>query len=537
MRRLSIFLVGVLIVLSGCSTQTTVESSNTGTASNQVSEETATSEVQDDTSQEESLPIRLAYSSCDSDAIDPLTEADRPEWRTFRFDCPTDRVAAPEALPAMELGAEVEPCMLEDKSPPRLNAISRGVPDEDYVVGFPRSESPWLLPDTQLKIAFVPVDFIDYKDDVDPLSFAEPAAKMMDEFYAMYTRGAVSFEWYLHDSWITINESIYNFVQSESTAAAQWSQQNRSVVDGFWQAAIEASDPFVDFTDVDMVYFVMPRDQDAAQEFNLWPPSSNAYQTEEGDIRRGFVPGSYQFRPDKSLWAFWIHETLHYFRLPDLYWHDQNSIKRSEYTLPGAMQGYDIMTNQDGVSKALSTWLMWLAGWLEDDEIACLTKDVIGEGSIEISPVHIDDGKHKSVIVPMSETKAVVIESRRKTQFDVDKEVNRSRDGVIVYVVDTEIQNGSGLATVIAPKGRTLVRMEEAATNGDINLDAVLYEGNFLEIGGIKIEVASAWETSDTINISLVEDWQSGDEPEYVCFTKANRDLAVDYLLPCPIVF
>jgi hypothetical protein len=201
------------------------------------------------------------------------------------------------------------------------------------------------------------------------------------------------------------------------------------------------------------------------------------------------------------------------------------------------MQGYDIMTNQDGVSKALSTWLMWLAGWLEDDEIACLTKDVIGEGSIEISPVHIDDGKHKSVIVPMSETKAVVIESRRKTQFDVDKEVNRSRDGVIVYVVDTEIQNGSGLATVIAPKGRTLVRMEEAATNGDINLDAVLYEGNFLEIGGIKIEVASAWETSDTINISLVEDWQSGDEPEYVCFTKANRDLAVDYLLPCPIVF
>lgn len=537
MRRFSIFVVGVLIILSGCSTQTTVDSSNTEAAGNQVSEETVTSEVQDDTSQEESLPIRLAYSSCDSDVIDPLTEADRPEWRTFRFDCPTDRVAAPEALPAMELGAEVEPCMLEDKSPPRLNAISRGVPDEDYVVGFPRSESPWLLPDTQLKIAFVPVDFIDYKDDVDPLSFAEPAAKMMDEFYAIYTRGAVSFEWYLHDSWITIDESIYNFVQSESTAAAQWSQQNRSVVDGFWQAAIEASDPFVDFTGVDMVYFVMPRDQDAAQEFNLWPPSSNAYQTEEGEIRRGFVPGSYQFRPDKTLWAFWIHETFHYFRLPDLYWHDQNSVKRSEYTLPGAMQGYDIMTNQDGVSKALSTWLMWLAGWLEDDEIACLTKDVISEGSIEISPVHIDDGKHKSVIVPMSETKAVVIESRRKTQFDVDKEVNRSRDGVIVYVVDTEIQNGSGLATVIAPKGRTLVRMEEAAGNGDVNLDAVLYEGNFVEIGGIKIEVASAWETSDTINISLVEGWQSGDEPEYVCFTKANRDLAVDYPLTCPIVF
>lgn len=195
------------------------------------------------------------------------------------------------------------------------------------------------------------------------------------------------------------------------------------------------------------------------------------------------------------------------------------------------------MSNQDGVSKALSTWLMWLADWMDDSEVVCL--DVISEleGSAEISPVQFDDSKSKSVMIRMSDQEAIVIESRRQTQFDVNREMNRSRDGVIVYVVNTEIDNGAGLATILAPEGRTLIRMEEEAGNGDVNLDAVLYQGNYIDVGGLRIQVARALEDSDVVNITRVEDWTSGEDPTYVCFTKANRDLTVDYSRACPIVF
>jgi M6 family metalloprotease-like protein len=531
-------LLVALVALAGCSEdpQFGEVSSAIQDSQEMSSEVSGSSESQVD----EAIPetaSHLTYPDCDTPQVQNLTTVDNPDWRTFRVECLSDRSEAPEVLPVLQTQVDPEVCKLEDVSPSRLNAISRGVPDENYIVGFPRTESPYRLPDAELKVAVIPVDFSNYKDDVDPLTIFEPAAAMMDEFYQIYTRGAVTFDWYFHDQWVTIDEPIEKFTQSEGMAAAQWSQANVSVVDKFWEYAIAAADPVVDFTDVDMVYFVMPRDQDAAQEFNLWPPHSGSYSTEEGDIQRGFVPGSYQFRPDKSLWAFWIHETLHYFRLPDLYWHDQNSIKRSEFTLPGAIQGFDIMSNQDGVSKALSTWLMWLADWLEDSEVVCLDGSSALDGSVEISAVQFDDSKPKSAMIRMSDKEAIVIESRRQTQFDVEREMNRSRDGVIVYVVNTEIDNGAGLATILAPEGRTLIRMEEAAGNGDLNLDAVLYEGNFLEVGGFRIQVAQALADSDVINITKVEDWTSGTDPSYVCFTKANRDLAKDYPLTCPIVF
>lgn len=195
------------------------------------------------------------------------------------------------------------------------------------------------------------------------------------------------------------------------------------------------------------------------------------------------------------------------------------------------------MSNQDGVSKALSTWLMWLADWMDDSEVVCLDVSSELEGSVEISPVQFDDSKSKSVMIRMSDQEAIVIESRRQTQFDVDREMNRSRDGVIVYVVNTEIDNGAGLATILAPEGRTLIRMEEAAGNGDVNLDAVLYQGNYIDVGGLRIQVARALEDSDVVNITRVEDWTSGEDPTYVCFTKAKRDLKMDYSRACPIVF
>jgi hypothetical protein len=147
------------------------------------------------------------------------------------------------------------------------------------------------------------------------------------------------------------------------------------------------------------------------------------------------------------------------------------------------------------------------------------------------------DNSLKSVIVKLSDNTALVIESRRKT--DLETQVgNRSRDGVLVYHVDTSIGHGEGPLTLLAPHGRTLVRSQiTPGADAGPNLDAILYEGNSVEIAGYKVTVNEHKEHSDVISISRVPDFHPGSDPTYVCFTKENRVMTLDYPLSCPIVY
>jgi M6 family metalloprotease-like protein len=477
-------------------------------------------------------PVTSLYETCDTQEVQPLTVLDDPRWKMYSYGCPSDRKTPTTAL-AYDPGVnDLEQCQLIETSWGRGN-----YPDANNV-GFPRQVGEYRLADGVHKVAFIPVQWPDLRGVEDPLTLAVPAAKKVDEWYSIYTRGEVSFDWQFHDTWITLPFGSARYSQSEAQQNTdQWGDENVGVIDFFWSTALEAADPSVDFTGVEIVYFILPANQNVSAEFNLWPPGNGSFETDEGTINRGFTPGSYQFRQEDGLWHFWVHETLHYLRLPDLYWVDQNSVKRTEFTLPGPMQGYDMLTNQDGQSLALNGWLMWLSGWLSDSEVYCVTPENFQESSFEITPLSTVDNSLKSVMVKLSNNTALVIESRRKT--DLETQVgNRSRDGVLVYHVDTSIGHGEGPLTLLAPHGRTLVRSQiTPGSDAGPNLDAILYEGNSIEIAGYKVTVNEHKEHSDVISISRVPDFHPGSDPTYVCFTKENRDMSLDYPLSCPIVY
>jgi len=84
-----------------------------------------------------------------------------------------------------------------------------------------------------------------------------PAAKKVDEWYSIYTRAEVSFDWQFHDTWITLPFESARYSQSEAQQNTdQWGDENVGVIDLFWSTALEAADPSVDFTGVEIVYFI-----------------------------------------------------------------------------------------------------------------------------------------------------------------------------------------------------------------------------------------------------------------------------------------
>jgi hypothetical protein len=173
---------------------------------------------------------------------------------------------------------------------------------------------------------------------------------------------------------------------------------------------------------------------------------------------------------------------------------------------------------------------------MTDDEVFCLTDENFQETSFVLTPVSIADTSLKTILIRMSDTQAIAIESRRSTEFDVDKPANRSREGVLVYHIDTSFGNGAGPMTVLAPEGRTLIYIETKVEN-DFSLDSILYKGNSISIGGYVITVNESTEFTDTVSITRDQSWVSGDEPTYVCYSEKNRDLSVEYPGTCPITF
>ena len=143
---------------------------------------------------------------------------------------------------------------------------------------------------------------------------------------------------------------------------------------------------------------------------------------------------------DITYWStFWfIHEFAHTLGLPDL------------YAFTGGVQfaytgGWSIMGNINANAREFFAWERWLLGWLSDTQVSCLSSTMLKSTFyINLSPIELATNTTKMAVIKLGSTKALVVESRRSTGFDV-----LSKQGVLVYLVDTSIRTGSGPIQVL----------------------------------------------------------------------------------------
>ena len=205
--------------------------------------------------------------------------------------------------------------------------------------------------------------------------------------------------------------------------------------------------------------------------------------TLDGKYISNGATSAYDLNNWKSIWL--NHEVTHTLGLVDLYAFTQsnpaNRYDGLRYTGEFSYMGF---SSYESNAPSLLAFERWNLGWINDSQIKCLND---AKSTELISPVQTSGGV-KAVIIPISRTKAVVIESRRA--IGIDKNIAKS--GALVYVVDSSIQSGQGPVKVFPSDVSSDPRY----------LKAPRALGESVTTEGITVKVTKSDDSGDTVEIT-----------------------------------
>lgn len=301
------------------------------------------------------------------------------------------------------------------------------VPD-DFAAGFPVHRQA-LPSEGTLRAALLLVDFSDAPAAQGSLAEAGEHLLPGVTYLETTSGGRLSIEVETTTSWIRMPHpsSAYPFDRGLG-----WQDHVDYITD-----AVTAADASVDFSDVDVVWVSATRE---APAISFSPTTNYLNLTVDGNRIRHAVTFGY----DQWSWGPLVlaHESGHSLGLPDLYLFDPPAGDPGGYH--SAVGGWDVMGLISGVGPEMFAWHRWMLGWLEDDQIACV--DPATAATVELAPLAtLRPDERGAVIMPLSPTRAVVIENRQPLGYDTAVK----RGGGLVTVVDTAARAGNGPVRVV----------------------------------------------------------------------------------------
>ncbi|MFD7336476.1 M6 family metalloprotease domain-containing protein [Streptomyces violascens] len=206
--------------------------------------------------------------------------------------------------------------------------------------------------------------------------------------------------------------------------------------------AIHAADPTTDFSKYDIVYLVADPDapgvdSDATKVVNFDRP----VRADGRDVNR-VVTVFEHHPPDRNVLA---HETGHVFDLPDLYHRPQDGKNGDWDTYVG---DWDVMGSQFGAAPDLFGWQKWKLGWLDRQEVVCVTGDGTSRLTLEplsASPAKAGAAGKRLAVARTAEDRAIVIEVRDSGGLDRAS----CKQGLLVYRVQSGSASGGGPVEVL----------------------------------------------------------------------------------------
>ncbi|MEK9536504.1 MAG: hypothetical protein VWZ99_05100, partial [Aquiluna sp.] len=367
--------------------------------------------------------------------------------------------------------------------------------------------APTALPITgEIDVAFIFVDWEDLPGTQADYDYFKYSAEMFSDFYWMASENKLKMKMHIQDKWHRIDGSYLDYVTRSPEEEAQRGEAPKKQV--FYDAAVAAVDADIDFTDIEIVLIGIPTAESVfvggPHEFNFdW---NGYFNTAERDIHDIAAPGDFNIQREDSgtpTWSYYVHEVGHMLGIPHQADEDENKPFAKKYIVT-PLGGWDVMSEHGGGQRTMTTWLRWLAGWLDDDQISCITKDEVETELFELTPINVVGGEKEAVVIKLSETKAVVVESRRfDPKFDI--ETGNTPNGLIAYTVDATRASAQGNQVILSPRDITEYIKQENTWPDWRELDAIFYQGDSLVIDGIKIEALSIGKNRDVVRVSRVD--------------------------------
>ena len=359
---------------------------------------------------------------------------------------------------------------------------------QPYAVGFPKSQEDTRTSGS-LRLVLTAVDFSDAAGTEEEFANAQKQIDRFNEFLAFESGGKLTATWEFTKSWSRMPRAStgYPIVFGNSSGDDQ-----------FMNDMISVTDAKTNYASNDFVFILIPK---SAREF----PSPEAfyanYQTAEGRIQKYFAGGKFFYENDatyktRELWSVWLHEMGHTFGL-------------AGHAPFGS--SLSIMENQDGFSKTFSAWDKFLMNWMPANGIYCRPASTLGTVDVQLVPMQRSTSGFRSVMIPLSSTKILVVESHRSEGFG--DRLSKGTYGVMTYLVDTTLDNdrsgesvGQGktrYASLLVPStssGRGLSDVVFGRGGSGI-VDPLILQGESVSYGGVTVSLVSTGDY-DTVRIS-----------------------------------
>ena len=370
--------------------------------------------------------------------------------------------------PPSQPSANIELCKIKEDSSARRRS------DNPLPTGFPRHTIAQKT--GTVKWALIPLDFPDLAGEANFRSRVDEQMKLTSEWFDTVSEGKFKVEWVVLDKWVRIPNptSEYKIPYSDNLERVPNAVK-------LWNNAMTESDKVFDFTGIQTVNFILPKGQDfvleSAQGFP-WQPEVKAVVTNEGSVSSFSIPGKFFDVPERQYWSYYAHEFGHAMAMPH--------IGSSRVSNP--FIGLEIMGGQDGETRELSGWMRFVAGWLDDEKVYCQELSTLKNTDVTLVPLSGSGNGVKMVVVPVSATKAVVIESRRETKFSC--KMPSKRNGILVYTYDATFGHTENFLKPATPLGRA----DEGSSDCFVSRypNPILYKGDKISVEGVTIEVVDS---------------------------------------------
>jgi hypothetical protein len=353
----------------------------------------------------------------------------------------------------------------------------------------------------------IPIDFPDNPGSGTPTALSNEMIEKANEWMKWYSQGKSYYKFQTYDKWIRTPKETTSYLPISSTSAIPSNALNfkTGVERDKFEIASEYLDlakAHFDYKNAHSIFFLYPKDVKIWSEF--WGLGINDkvrgwYTTYDPRLIDVWIHSSsgrqtyYNF----PVWAFFLHENLHNQGL-------QGHAPNNGYNL-------GIMTNQYGLSLPLSAWDTLIIDWQIENQFYCLQRENVKPTNIVLSPLEREEVGTKAIMIKLSKSEVLVVESRRKDKWSSGYKgfpgLPEGFYGVVVYKVDTAATPQYG---VMEPDGKDwkdsspafayYIRnlnvdhgsIPGAPQSGPIDMNFFMYEGESLTTNGIKISLVKS---------------------------------------------
>ncbi len=368
-------------------------------------------------------------------------------------------------IPAKTTTIDSESCKLPDRRDPSLVNTPRSL-------GFPLNQTGTKAIGT-INLVLVAADFPNFAGNANEITKLENEIRSFDEWLAFQSNGRLRATWQFPKKFFRVpgTAASYGIVGFDSST-------HRQLIGDI----VNASDPDVNYSNIDEMFIYMPDSLTDSE------PGKNPFDgvlsqigvvnfsTAEGSIPHikgsGTVSKQEQYGLKPTLWALWAHDLLHTIGVEG-----HNPVE--SFTLE----------SEDYVNHVVSGWNQWLLGWMTADQIACISRSSANGMEVDLVPLQLSTSGNRVAIMPITETRAIVVESHRNVGYAKDL----GASGILAYLMDTknvppyaERENTSLIGSKFLQPNKILSGARSSVGKG--RRSALMLEGEYAEFENIRVD-------------------------------------------------